>query len=276
MFGKRGIINPVRDNLAPRVGFAYRLTDRTVIRGGFGMFYDNWAFLLQNTQDPRGGWPFGLIRGPRPGVNERAVEVMAQNVVPRVSSPPATPFPAGRRVNDTEYKNGYIAAWNVDVQQQITNTLTVTGGYVASRGHRTNTGFLQNTALRPGPGPIQDRVPFPLLVPAAFGNRSNGRSWYDSFQFKAEQRLHSGLSFLVSYTWQKSMDLGCSGFAGIEGCPIQNPNNIWLEKSVSGHDIPHRIAVGYLWELPFGKNKPYLNQGVARHIFRELADQRYC
>src|SRR5207253_2795663 len=147
----------------------------------------------------------------------------------------------------------------VDVQRQINDTLTVTTAYVGSRGHRTYTGFLQNTARTPGPGPIADRVPFPLLVPGAFGGRSNGRSWYDSFQFKAEQRLNGGVSFIASYTWQKSMDLGCSGFAGIEGCSIQDPYNLQASKSVSGHDIPHHFAAGYIWELPVGKAKRFVN-----------------
>jgi hypothetical protein len=266
MFGRRGMVNSVYDNFAPRFGLAYRLNNRTVVRTGIGRYFDNWAFATQNTRDAA-GWPFTQIKNAPQGLNERLFDSYAQFIVPPGGVIPApTPFPAGRRVNNTDYKNGYVTSWNIDLQRQITDTLTVTGAYVGSKGSRLYTGFVQNTALKPGPGPVQDRVPFPLLTAPAFGAKSNGASWYNAFEFKAEQRLARGFSYIVSYTWQKSLDLGCSGFAGIEGCQIQDPYNVQADKSVSNHDIPHRIAVGYVWELPFGKGKQFLKQGPGSYV----------
>ena len=266
MAGKRGDTDPVYDNWQPRLGLAYQLNDRTVVRLGTGTNFDNWAFLLQNAQDLRGAWPFGLNRVPQPDLNLTFFTNDAQHLVSGAGIiPPPTPFIAGSRVNSSKAKNAYVTRWNLDVQRQVTNSLTLDVAYVGSRGRRTYTGFIQNTALTPGPGlPISTRVPFPLLRVGANGGRTIGYSWYDALQVKAQQHLSHGLSFLVSYTWSKSLDTGCSGFAGIEGCSISNPYNIRGEKSVSSFDLPHMLSVSSLWELPFGKGRQFLNQrGIA-------------
>lgn len=265
MFGHGGTIQwPVTDNWQPRLGFAYRLSDRTAVRLGAGTYFDNWAAVAQGAggQSLRGNWPFGLVRFPT-DVNDPVFTADAQHIVPRQAITTPNPFPVPTtEVANTNNKNAYTTNWNLDIQRQVTSTLTLTGAYVGSKGSRTQTGFMQNTAVNPGSANPSVVAPFaPEVGGLVFGTRDIGSSWYNAFQFKAEQRLAHGLSYLVSYTWSKSEDIGCSGFLGIEGCEIQNPWNLPGDKSPSNFSIPQMLVISYSWKVPFGKGMSFVNKG---------------
>ncbi len=70
-----------------------------------------------------------------------------------------------------------------------------------------------------------------------------------------EKRLSHGLIYLLSYTWSKSIDVGCSGSFGVEGCGVQNPYNINADKGPSGFDIPQTFSASWNWELPFRRHR---------------------
>ena len=74
-------------------------------------------------------------------------------------------------------------------------------------------------------------------------------------RFHSTGRSEHGLTYLVSYTWSKSLDLGCSGWYGVEGCSIQNPYNIRADKGPSATDVPQIFSAAFVYELPFGKGK---------------------
>jgi len=80
-------------------------------------------------------------------------------------------------------------------------------------------------------------------------------------------RTSSGLAYLVSYTWSKSIDVGCSGFYGIESCSVQNPYNIKGDRSVSGFDLTHDLTASAVAPLPFGRGKRFANSsGLVDYI----------
>ena len=82
-----------------------------------------------------------------------------------------------------------------------------------------------------------------------------GNSHYNALQISANRRTSNGLSYIVSYTYSKAVDLGCDGFFGGEGCSVENPYNLAPNKSVSGTDLTHLLSGGVTVESPFGKGK---------------------
>lgn len=67
--------------------------------------------------------------------------------------------------------------------------------------------------------------------------------------------MTNGLSSIISYTYAKSMDISCSGWAGVEGCANQNPYDVDADKSVSAFDLTHIFTASMVYELPFGQGK---------------------
>src|SRR5262249_45752359 len=129
--------------------------------------------------------------------------------------------------------------------------------------HRLTVGGLYNVASTPGPGTpaqVTARQPFPYISPT-FYDRSIGNSSYNGLQLSANHRSASGLTYLVSYTLSKSIDVGCSGFFGIESCSVQNPYDIKGDRSVSGFDLTHVLSASATAPLPFGKGRRFANQG---------------
>jgi hypothetical protein len=157
-----------------------------------------------------------------------------------------------------------VFEWNFDVQRQITNGLTLSVAYVGSHGNHTPIRVSYNTALTPGPGAVASRVPIPQMQQFNF-DQAIGRDNYESLQIRATHRYSHGLSFLLAYTQSKSIDLACSGFG--ENCDIQNEYNLNANRSVSSYDISQVFTANLLYELPFGKGKPYASSGFANQLF---------
>ncbi|MGA8593253.1 MAG: TonB-dependent receptor [Bryobacteraceae bacterium] len=255
-------------NFSPRLGLAYQLTPKTVLRTGFGIFYDNWSGGLQSAQNARGAWPSGAsqsvsslnLAGVTPGVT-------AQNPFVGLStSIPATPFPSsGAGFLAIDFKNSYSSQWNFEIQQQIGKSSTFSLAYVGSASSRVPVQVPFNLALYPAAGPIQPRQPYqnmtsPTAVSTFSMIQSIGRSSYESMQAQFDQRFSDGLFFITSFTWSKNIDVGgCADFW--EACSIQNPYNLNAEKAASPLDVPLVFTFSPGYELPFGKGKPFLNNG---------------
>ncbi|HET9130127.1 MAG TPA: hypothetical protein VFO86_04210, partial [Terriglobia bacterium] len=79
----------------------------------------------------------------------------------------------------------------------------------------------------------------------------------NSFQFRLQQATSKGLSYLISYTRSKSMDVGCSGSFGSEGCEITNPYNLNLDRSVSGFDVPNDFSASFVYQIPVGHGRSF-------------------
>jgi hypothetical protein len=157
---------------------------------------------------------------------------------------------------DPYMKNPYSLQWNFGVQHQFNNSTSVSLNYVGSGSRRTSVGGYNNVALIPGPGNPRDRAPFPYFVPTYY-EKSVGRANYDAFQFQYERRFSGGFAYQVAYTWSKSLDIGSSGFYGVEGNSIQDPYHTNRDHSVSAYDLTHVLAINLLYELPVGKGKAF-------------------
>jgi hypothetical protein len=255
------------DNIQPRIGIAYSLNDKTVVRGSFGMFNDLWAGVMQTVQGIGGDWPsVAQILTPALNTSNEVATANWQDPLAGLGSaglPAATPFGQVEWYRDPKAKNPYSEQWNFGVERQLGQNTVMTANYVGSQSHRLTVGGLYNVALHPGPGTpaeVTARQPFPYIAPT-FYDRSIGNSSYNAFQFSANHRSANGLTYLVAYTWSKSIDVGCSGFFGIESCSVQDPYNIKGDRSVSGFDLTHVLSASATAPLPFGKGRRFANSG---------------
>ena len=250
----------------PRFGFAYRVQPTLVLRGGFGIVYDLYPGTHQQAQNISGGWPgTGLIRGL--GRNRTVVTETTDDPFnggdPRI--PAATPARAAAFMFDPRFDYPYSSQWNFSIQKQLPTGLNLTVGYVGSTSIDLAITGTYNTALTPGPGPIGPRSLWPH-APRTDYDRSIGRSNYHGLQVKAERRFSGGFSYLLAYTWSKSIDIASSGQFGVEGQHLQNPYDPNSARAVSGFDIPQNFSAAWVYELPFGRGKPYLNSGIGSKI----------
>jgi len=224
-----------------------------VLRASFGITDDLWAGITQSGQNASGSWP----SNSQPLVSSNAigapVSVNFQNPIavtgaPLTNAPPPTPFHQLSFFRDPQEKNPYSEQWNFGLERQIDANTVVTANYVGSQTHRLNVGGLYNTALTPGPNlnPDGTLATTPAEVAAAFAarqlwpgidptfyDRGVGNSSYNALQIAARNRGSHGLSYLVSYTYSKAIDVGSDGFFGVEGTSVQDPYHLARDRSVA-------------------------------------------
>jgi hypothetical protein len=254
-------------NWQPRAGLAYRLTDKTAFRMGYGRFYDNWNSIIQLAQNYEGTWPdvgqliannLNHAGGVKGSIGD-PFSLGSGGVV----YPAATPFLSAGFVNwyvdPSDYKMPYSDQWNVGIEQQLGGNTVLSLAYVGAHDLRLNQGGQANTATIAAPGDaatVASRRPYPYITPTYY-DRSVGQSKYNAFQFRLQQRSSHGLTYIVSYTRSKSMDVGCSGSFGAEGCEIQFPYQTNLDRSVSGFDLPNIFSGSFIYDVPVGKGKTF-------------------
>ena len=255
-------------NFQPRIGLAYQIRDTTVIRAAYGRFYDNWAAITQTAQNFEGTWP-SLDQLGASNLNALKVPptVFAQDPLSQGTSIPVTgptPFNQTTWFADPYLKRPYADQWNIGVQQQIGTHTVLTANYVGSHGGRLDLGPYANTinpATKTQPLNYFDTtsatptVPIPV-TPTPF-DYSGGKSHYNALQVSLDGRSYKGLTYLISYTWSKSIDIGCTGWYGVEGCGIQNPYNVNADRGPSAIDIPQIFTASWVYQLPFGSGKTF-------------------
>lgn len=256
------IYHDTTTNWGPRVGLAYRLTDSIAIRSGFGVFYDNWAAVTQTSQNYEGTWPdigqqlANNLNVPVP--SQPTPTAKAQN--PFASGggafPAPTPFEQVQWYMDPLAKNPYSMQWNFGIAKQLNPSTTVNVDYVGSGGRRLDVGGYYNVALTPGPGDPRARQPYPYIH-ATYYDRSIGRGNYNALQFNLNKRFSTGLAYQISYTYSKAIDIGSSGWYGVEGQSVQDPYHYNNDRSVSGFDVTHIFTANIVYEVPIGRGKRF-------------------
>ncbi len=245
---------------APRVGFAYRMTDTFVIRAGYGITYD--PFSLQRPL--RTNYPVLLIQNiPAPNSFAWAGEIA--NGIPRAVVPQfgngIIDIPTTYAVVTTpeKFRRGYIQSWNFTIQKQLPHGFTGQAGYVATRSTR-QLGYVNINA---GQVIGADRDGQPLFP--RFGRTAEttlitpfGTTHYDSLQATLERRFSHGLSMQTAYTWSKVIGFNDNSDSGpaVHAIPYFLRNRV-----VRGYDRAHNFQVTNIWELPFGKGKKFAATG---------------
>jgi hypothetical protein len=159
-------------------------------------------------------------------------------------------------------KSPMIKEYSFGIESQLAKNLGLEVGYVGNKGTRLSNLHLFGNQPNPGLGPLQPRRPYPDfgLIANATGDAISN---YNSLQVKLTQRLSAGVSFLVAYTFAKSLDdaEGDEGFVGgVGNVNAQDDNNVRASYGRSYNDVRHRLVASYTWDLPVGKGKRFLNQ----------------
>jgi hypothetical protein len=267
----QSIIRNTYDNLGPRLGLAYQLPRNTVIRAGAGIFFDNWAGVQQLAQNYQATWPgafaslgqnlnYPTSANPLPTITwsdpTKAV------LVDGVQLPGPTPLNQVEWFTDPRYQNAYSEQWNFGIQQALGRSTVLEADYVGQHSSRLNVGGVKGTAVTPGPGDISLRQVYPYMTPSYY-DKSVGKASYNAFDFKLRRTTSRGLSYIISYTWSKVINIGCDGYFGAEGCHVSDPYNLNASRSVAGFDVPHMLSASWTYDLPFGKGKSYASGNKA-------------
>jgi hypothetical protein len=233
-------IRPNHDNWAPRLGFAYRLTDRTVVRGGAGAYYNPNqmnSFTLSTTNPP-----FGI-----------STTFTTSSGVPDLSL--ANPTPAGGAGTASKYINVFtenphlptprMYQWNLSVGQEAWKNAGFELQYLGSHSLHLDRSFYNNQPF-PGPGDINSRRPNQL-----FGRirtiQNDEYANYNGLTATLRQRMSHGVQFLASYTWSHTLDISSDSNDG--GAPM-NPFNVPGDYGNANWDIRHRFVASVVYDLP--------------------------
>jgi Carboxypeptidase regulatory-like domain/TonB dependent receptor len=255
-----------KNNFAPRVGFAYRLTDSDslVLRGGYGIYYDRPSTRLINTQlfnYPYFGLGVGLLA---PGVFRTFIPLPAPGAFPvaaTVPSPlnPLSPLgvPISGLFIDPEMRTPYVQQYNINLQYEFVRNWLLEVGYVGSKGTKLLQTVTLNQASYNSTTGLFNAPPFGGFVSAnrnVTGGlqqvRANGNSNYDSLQLSVTKRFSQGLQLLSSYTYGKSEDTysgtGLNEITTVPGDQLDLNTN----RSPSDFDRRHRFVTSFVYDLP--------------------------
>ncbi len=258
---------------APRVGIAYRLTEKTVIRAGFGISYtpfqDNtyaYNFPVRannsyNTAVSGNGYGPVVLTDGTPATFQKGFPAPVPIVIPAngIITPTGTLASSNFDVIPTDFKNTYVEAWNFSVQRALPGHFTLDTAYVGNHGVRTPTNYNLNVSYTPGSGNAGD-----LFAPRTQSYTARWRGFsssYNALQMKLDRRFTNGLSVTTSFTWQKAMN----NQTGDDGNLLWyiNPTRNWAR---TDFDRTLSFVQSYVYELPIGPGKKLLTQGLASKI----------
>ena len=290
--GRSTVVDKDFREFGPRVGLAWSLNPRTVIRAAYGIFFGLGGAVTIN-----GPGNYSLLEGYNSTFTTTTLDIGItpafnwDNGVPgpTIKFPTLDPaFANGRSIsNNDRAEDGrppYIQNWNFTVQRQVGQNFVLQAAYVGSKGTRLASQLVRTNLLDqkylalgslltqqvtspaavnagfqpPYPGfrgtVSQSLVPFPQYINIVNPHEASGNSTYHALQLMATKRMSFGLSFLASYTFSKSIT---NSFSQI---PAQNPGlvdvyNPRLSKAVSRNQIPQVFTYSLLYQLPLGKGK---------------------
>ena len=267
----RALVDPDYNNWAPRLGFAYNILDKTVVRGGYGIGYVHFnrigsADLLATN--------FPQIT--RANVTQNAALPLCTGTVYADSCfrPTQAGYPTGLPNNvvlftPREMRTSYIQNWQLSVQRELPGNMLLDVAYVGNHALKlllladynqarplTTAELALPAAQRPtldARRPIAGFRSISATLPAAYSN-------YHALQVKFERRFSKGLYLLNSFTWSKAIDNASQVLeepGGNTGTP-QNLYNIRADRGPGAYDQPFNNTTSFVWELPFGKGRAWM------------------
>jgi len=289
----RGQWDPDRNNFAPRVGLAYQLTPKTVVRAGFGIFYaaltgvggassgfgvSGFEASTSVVTSLDGVTPVTFLNDPYPtGINRPTGNSLG----------PATLLGQNIRFTDRNIRTSYSEQWNLNVQRELPGQLLLEIGYAGNRGLKLQNDLelnqLPDSALALGdalreqaPNPFFGQIatgalsartvsraqllrPYPQFLSIIATNSAFAASSYHALVVSANRRFNRGLTVTASYTFSKLIDQATGSFSGesLSNGGFQNFNNLRAERSLSSLDAPHRFVINGVYALPVGTGRHF-------------------
>lgn len=257
-------------DFGPRVGFAYNVWEKTVIRGAYGIFYSG--------EENQGGNPNRGESAPfnfSPSLNRpKGVGTFEPNPLFANGSPIGgisvgyplnvfNGFPVASlqfRSVATDFRNAMVQKWNFAIQHELPGQMALEIGYLGNHSSHsllqpdfnncynlgtTNSSITCNTLRR-----------YPDI-----GNISGTASWgfgnYNALTAKLEKRMSAGLQFVTAYTWGHALANSGTTLSGSSGLGIIDPTNWNTSYANASWDIRHNFTTGLSYEIPFGRGKQY-------------------
>ena len=277
--GRNNPANGSKKPFAPRFGFAYRVGDRTVVRGGYGIFFDSSE--TREIDDSGDIYPFVVRASPNP-TTDATLPKLTDTMFPPVSLHTVSPATDGSQffavIISEKPQNPYFQQWTLSVQRELARNTTLELNYLGNKGshllNRINIGQplppANPSACDPSTGgsptsgdcPVSARRPYANITSSLgfLDSRWNGYSNYNAANVKLEHRTNS-MAFLAIYTWSKSLD-DKSAAAGIGSTNAfaghMDEHNPRLDYGNSDFDVPQRFVASYVYQLPVGRGKKFL------------------
>lgn len=259
----RGLIQPVYHDFQPRLGFAWQVEEKFVVRGGYGLYFtpeiDNaWFAMAEGAQAQSGA---ALTGNPgRTGTTTalKLPNLTLTNPFPGVvtGGPSAYPFAIAM---DQHLQDQMTSQFNLAIQRQLPGKFSVEVGYVGALGRHNFVTENVNIPMPINPASttlsVNARRPNQNFLRNVQADYSIGSSTYHALQTKVERRVGQGLNILASYTWSKSIsgpaDIGGAVGGGFYGAAPLNVYDPRTDRSLSLFDIPQRFVGTVLYDVPF-------------------------
>jgi len=263
----RALVATDGNNVMPRIGFAFKATDKTVIRSGYGLYYA----YMENMGDSEfliGNAPFA-----------HGVTLTGSSTVPAlllVNGPPAgaTDLARATGLQFSSYERNPPMSnahqWNFDIQREFGTSWLADVSYSGSRGLHLVRQYDGNFSPA-GAGTIDSKrrysrlaIPGTSIVASPLGpvysHRYDGNSIYHAMIAKIEKRFSGGFTVLASYTWSKNIGDTCGTAVqgNATGCGYQNIFDMRPDRSIDNQDIPHRFVTSALYDLPLMRGNRWL------------------
>jgi hypothetical protein len=268
-----------KNNFAPRLGVAWSVNPKTVVRTGGGFFYAN------NDANPlfrlAAGLPNNLAQTL--SIGSYKPETSGYNIFGSGVVGAAQIQAAGIDLNQ---RTSYSMQWNFSVQRQLAKDIVVEAGYLATLGLKLEQNVQPNNAQPSTNTSIDPRRPYAALqyapgttfapylqvsgtsVPVGFINYlpHSAQSNYHSGFLRFEKRFSQGFSVLSSYTYSKAITnapqfRNAGGVSGAENSPAQDAFNLAAERGLASFDVRQRFTTTAVYNLPFGKDGRWLKEG---------------
>lgn len=286
-----------RRAFSPRLGLAYSLNEKTVLRAGFGIFYSPTNATSVGRQAGLFSTGFSFTQNFPQLTSGRVPALILDNGVPAFTGTLPIRNPTLANGGVIEYMNagagkpGYMSSWTFNLQRELPGQFLLDIGYVGQKGTALPSGLenlnqvdfkylslgntlnadINSAAARAAgiaspyqgfAGSVSQALrPYPQYSDIRNLYQPIGWSTYNAMQMRLQRRYSSGFSFLAAYTLSKSLISG-AGYTGLGddaagARPIDTANRR-IEKRLAGFDTPHNLVLSWGYELPFGKGKRFL------------------
>jgi hypothetical protein len=270
-----GLTNVQTGNFAPRLGIAYRVSDRWVVRAGYGIYYG--AFENRGGDPSLGyNYPFQYsfsFPSPNPAAPiqySNGAYATLENGLTAIPLNPTAVDASGLSLRGIQlnYKTPYYENYNFSVEHQLAPGTSLQASYVGGVSRHLET--FANTNLQTELLPLnlnpQNYVPFPDFSRGSPYLDTIGVSSYNALQARLEKRYSNGLAVLVSYSFQKTLsDAGDSlNGGGLQGFRAPGIIGIRGDYGPAAFDVRNAFTGSGTYEIPVGQGKPYLGAGSNR------------